>query len=106
VYVVRFELGGLQFTWDPMKYDANVRKHGVTFEEAATTWLDPLAIERPDEAHSAAETRWLRIGATLRGELLVVWSTERTSGRRALIRIIGARRANRGERERHEEEND
>jgi uncharacterized protein len=88
-----FRLGDLEFRWDPQKAGANVRKHGVTFEEAATTWLDPYAIERPDPEHSADEARWLRIGASLRGALLVAWSTERVDEERVLIRVIGARRA-------------
>jgi uncharacterized DUF497 family protein len=99
-------MGELTFTWDPAKASANVDKHGITFEEAATTWLDPLAIERTDEEHSAAEDRWIRIGASLRGALLVVWSTERRARRVALIRIIGARRASRRERKLYESEED
>lgn len=106
MHVVGLLLGELEFTWDPAKYDANIRKHGVTFEEAATTWLDPLAIERFDEGRSGEEDRWVRIGASLRGELLVVWSSEQGTRSRTVIRIIGARRANRRERERHEEENE
>jgi hypothetical protein len=100
----KFDLGGLTFTWDPAKYDGNVRKHGITFEEAATVWLDPLAIERPDVKHSLPEDRWLRIGNSLRGSLLVVWSTERETRRRTIIRIIGARRATATERRRYEQE--
>jgi uncharacterized DUF497 family protein len=99
---VRFLLADLEFAWDPEKARSNAERHGVSFEEAATTWLDPLAIERRDEAHSAVEERWLRIGTSLRGALLVVWSTERGRERRTVIRIIGARRANRKERELHE----
>lgn len=99
---VHFLLADLEFAWDPEKARSNVERHGVSFEEAATTWLDPLAIERRDEAHSAAAERWLRIGTSLRGALLVVWSTERGGERRSVIRIIGARRANRKERELHE----
>jgi uncharacterized DUF497 family protein len=106
MHVIRFQLGELDFTWDTAKYDANVRKHGVTFEDAATTWLDPLAIERADANHSAGEPRWLRIGSSLRGQLLVVWSSERQGRGRTVIRIIGARRATPAERRRHEEEND
>ena len=87
-----FRIGDLLFTWDPAKAAANVDKHGITFEEAATTWLDPFAIERHDEAHSMAEDRWLRIGSSLRGTLLVIWSTERQTTRRTVIRLIGARR--------------
>jgi hypothetical protein len=90
-----FPLGDLEFDWDPEKAEANARKHGITFEEAATTWLDPFAIERPDPEHSVDEGRWLRIAASLRGALLVAWSaeTERKDGGRVVIRIIGARRA-------------
>lgn len=97
-----FLLGHLEFAWDPEKARSNLERHGVSFEEAATTWLDPLAIERRDEDHSANEERWLRIGTSLRSALLVVWSTERGEERRPVIRIIGARRANRKERELYE----
>jgi uncharacterized DUF497 family protein len=95
---VRFRLGRLSFAWDQAKAEANVRAHEITFEEAATTWLDPLAIERFDGEHSDDEDRWLRIGSSLRGALLVVWSTERDRGDSTVIRIIGARRTNERER--------
>ena len=101
---VRLRLGDLAFTWDDEKHASNVRKHGIAFEEAATSWLDSLAIERFDEEHSMSEERWLRIASSLRGVLLVVWSTERESARQTVIRIIGARRANRRERILYEEE--
>ena len=96
---IRLRIGSLSFAWDPAKAESNVRTHGITFEEAATTWLDPLAIERFDEEHSPPEDRWLRIGASLRGALLVVWSTERQAGQETVIRIIGARRTIRRERD-------
>jgi hypothetical protein len=96
---IRLRLGELAFAWDPGKGDANVGAHRVAFEEAATTWLDPGAIERFDEEHSDVEDRWIRIGSSLRGALLVVWSSEREKGEQTVIRIIGARRANRRERE-------
>lgn len=95
---LRFRLGNLSFTWDEAKAEANARSYGITFEEAATTWLDPRAIERYDEEHSAQEDRWFRIGSSLRAALLVVWSTERPAGAETMIRIIGARRTNRKER--------
>jgi uncharacterized DUF497 family protein len=91
--VVRFRLGTLTFTWDTGKYETNVRKHGVTFEEAATTWVDAFAIEIFDEEHTKHEDRWLRIGMSLRGALLVTWCTERGTKSSVVIRIIGARRA-------------
>jgi uncharacterized DUF497 family protein len=94
---VRFRLGDLRFTWDPAKAASNIEKHGITFEEAATTWLDLFAIERFDETHTDEEDRWIRVGASLRGALLVVWSTERPARRRTFVQIIGARRATRRE---------
>ena len=59
-----FELGDLTFVWDPEKHRTNVEKHGITFEEAATTWLDPLAIETFDEDCPSNEDRWFRIGSS------------------------------------------
>lgn len=100
----RFRLGDLEFTWDPRKARSNVERHAITFEEAATTWLDPLALERRDELHSGDEDRWLRIGTSLRGAVLVVWSTERDGTRGTVIRIIGARRVTRKERDLYESE--
>lgn len=102
----RYQLGELQFYWDEDKYDSNIRKHGVTFEEAATSWLDRRAIERFDEAHSDKEERWLRIGMSLRSAVLVSWSTERSIEGKLVIRIIGARRANRRERQVYGREKD
>jgi hypothetical protein len=98
-----FQLGDLSFTWNLAKAKSNAQKHGVTFEEAATTWLDRDAIERFDDAHSGAEDRWLRIGRSLRGALLVTWSTVRQRGGEEVIRIIGARRATGTERKLYEE---
>ncbi|HXT21146.1 MAG TPA: BrnT family toxin [Thermoanaerobaculia bacterium] len=99
---IRLRIGHLAFSWDSAKAESNAREHGITFEEAATTWLDPLAIERFDEEHSALEDRWLRIGTSLRAALLVVWSRDREAEGLTLIRIIGARRATRKERELYE----
>ena len=82
VPTVRYRLGHLAFAWDAAKAETNVRTHGVAFEEAATTWLDPRAIERFDEEHASDEDRWLRIGASIRGALLVVWSSERPAAAR------------------------
>jgi uncharacterized DUF497 family protein len=96
-----FSLGELEFTWDAAKNLTNTRKHGVAFEEAATTWLDDLAIEVFDEEHSTDEDRWIRLGRSLRGVLVVTWWTVR-SERGEVIRIIGARRATRTEKRLYE----
>ena len=89
----------MQFEWEPDKASANRRKHRVSFHEAATVLEDVLSTTFPDEAHSLEETRFVTIGASTRGRVLVVAHTERDN----TIRIISARRATRREREFHEE---
>jgi len=90
----------LQFVWDREKAAANRRKHGVNFEEAATAFGDPLSITIPDPDHSAGEERWLLVGESGAGRLLVVAYTERANE----IRLITARAATRRERQTYEEE--
>lgn len=51
-----------RFAWDPAKAAANRRKHGVSFEQAAAVFRDPLALSRYDEGHSEGEERWLTLG--------------------------------------------
>ena len=88
------------FEWDAAKADNNRRKHGVTFDEASTVFGDPLAILLPDPDHSAKEQRYLVLGMSNRRRLLVVAFAERPPR----TRLISARRANRKERRRYEEE--
>jgi uncharacterized DUF497 family protein len=89
----------LRFTWDARKAATNVRKHGVSFAEAATAFEDPLSITIPDPDHSAAEERFILIGRARRDHLVVVAHVERSD----TIRIISARPASRRERDRYEE---
>ncbi len=89
----------LQFEWDETKARTNLAKHGVSFEEASTVFGDPLSLTIPDPLHSQTEERFLVLGHSFRGGLLVVAHTER--GDR--IRIISARRATRHERRTYEE---
>jgi hypothetical protein len=100
---VQYQLGDLKFSWDTEKYRRNVQKHGITFEEAATTWLDRNAIEEFDQAHSTREDRWFRIGLSLRGALLVTWSAVLIRKGEEVIRIIGARRVTTAEQLLYEE---
>jgi uncharacterized DUF497 family protein len=100
---IKLEIAGLKFTWDDNKARANERKHGVTFEEAASYWLDPFNSESDDPEHSVDESRWLLIGTSQLNRLLVCWFTEREFKNEKVIRIIGARKANANERERYEE---
>jgi len=86
------------FDWDAQKAATNVRKHGVSFEEAATVFADPEALDGPDLKHSEQEERFLRLGRSLTGRVLIVAYTMRGSGDDEKIRIISARRASRKER--------
>ena len=82
----------MDFEWDSDKAAENVAKHGVTFEEAASIFSDPLAITFPDPDHSVDEERALTFGVSRR--LLAVISTERSD----TFRIISARTSTRRER--------
>ena len=75
-----------------------MRKHGVSFEEAATVFADPDALDGPDVKHSEREARFLRLGRSLTGRVLIVAYTTRGTGNGEAIRIISARRASRKER--------
>jgi uncharacterized DUF497 family protein len=83
-----------RFEWDPRKASSNVAKHGVSFEEAASVFIDPLAYTFSDPDHSVGEERQLTFGVSNVGRLLVVISTERGDA----LRIVSARRATRRER--------
>jgi len=87
------------YEWDPEKAERNVRDHGVSFEEAATVFLDPLAMTYPDPDHSDEEDREITIGYSTKQRLLFVSHVQR----RNRTRIISAREATRRERKQHEE---
>ncbi len=89
----------MKFDWDPKKAEANLRKHGVSFDEAATVLLDPMAVSGPDPEHSVGEDRYITFGLSPLRRILAVCHTYRPGA----IRIINARRATRGERKLYEE---
>ena len=90
------------FTWDLRKATINLGKHGVSFEEAATVFLDPDGLHWEDLAHSDRETRWKRLGTSIGGcILIVVYTIRRTPDGKEAIRIISARQASRKERQAH-----
>jgi hypothetical protein len=89
----------MKFEWDLRKDAANRRKHGVGFREATTTFGDPLAVTFPDADHSLSEHRFLTIGASASGRMLVVAHAENDG----TIRIISARPVTRRERSFYEE---
>ena len=90
---------GLVFEWDERKAAGNLRKHGVSFEEGATVFGDILSITIPDPAHSVGEQRFLTVGVSEEGCLVVVAHVERGD----TIRIISARKATRREKKAYEE---
>lgn len=92
-------MAGYLFEWDPEKAHANLRKHGVDFDEAITAFADPLAVLRSDPDHSEGERRYLVLGMSDQQRLLVVAFAERPPR----TRLISARRATRTERRDYEE---
>ncbi len=89
----------MNYEWDADKAKNNLRKHGVSFEEASTVFLDPLAITFPDPDHSDEEDREITIGLTTKNRVVFVSHCPR--GERT--RIIGARPTTRKERKQYEE---
>ena len=91
---------GLRFTWSPRKAASNLRKHGVSFEEAATAFGDPLSVTIPDPDHSSDGDRWILLGVSASRRILVVVHIERAADE---YRIISARPSTRHERLSYEE---
>ena len=87
------------FSWDARKALGNLKKHGISFEEAVTVFGDPEALDWEDIEHSSAETRSVRLGFSVAGRILfVVYATRRLKNDQETIRIISARQATRKER--------
>jgi uncharacterized protein len=93
----------LTFEWDSDKAQSNLRKHGVSFEEAKTVFNDPLLLTYPDDFHSETEDRLISIGYSGRQRLLLVVHTERDQDNELLIRIISSRHATAAERKTYAE---
>ena len=89
----------MEFDWDPNKATSNLRRHNVSFGEAATVFSDPLSTTVPDPDHSLDEDRAITVGLSHYGRLLMVAHTERGDH----IRIISARELTRTERAQYEE---
>jgi len=90
----------MEFEWDQQKASKNDKKHGVSFSEATTVFSDTLELTISDPDHSSGEYRFLSIGRSNSGNLLVVFYTEREQNQ---IRIISARQATRQERKCYEQ---
>ena len=91
----------MNFEWDPGKARQNLRKHRVSFQEAATVFGDPLAITYPDPDHSVSEYRFITVGLSSAGSFLIVSHADRGES----IRIISARKTTGYERKHYEEKN-
>jgi uncharacterized DUF497 family protein len=87
----------VRFEWDPRKAEANLRKHGVSFDEASTVFGDPLAATVPDPDHSSHEARSITIGQSASQLLVVVVHADRGE----VVRIISARRPTLGEKKKY-----
>jgi len=88
-----------RFEWEPEKDRTNQRKHGVSFAHAATVFGDPLYVDFYDPDHSTDENRYLIIGASKEGRVLIVSYTERSD----VVRLISARDVTPTERKAYEE---
>jgi uncharacterized DUF497 family protein len=85
----------IEFEWDASKAAANVKKHGISFQEAQSIFYDEFAVQFFDEEHSSEEERFLLLGMSTGARLLLVCHCERESGN--IIRIISARKATKRE---------
>lgn len=92
-----------EFEWDPAKAASNLRKHNVSFENAAMVFSDPLSRSIPDEDHSHHEDRWITVGRAAADQLLVVSHTlVEVAPQSISVRLISARVATPGERRQYE----
>ena len=89
----------MEFEWDPQKADSNLKKHTVSFQEGASVLGDPLSITYPHPDHSATENRFITVGVSRSGSVLMLAHTDRGDN----IRIISERTATRKERRYYEE---
>ena len=88
------------FIWDPQKAIINFEKHGVSFEEAATSFADEDGLDWDDPNHSLRELRRKRLGKSVGGRiLLTVYTIRESKSGKEKIRIISSRQANRKERQ-------
>jgi len=88
----------MKFEWDPNKEAINIKKHGVTFEQAAYVFSDKFALNRFDDDHSNSEDRWVILGKSINETLLLVVHTFRNSDGEEFVRIISARKATKNEK--------
>jgi uncharacterized protein len=95
----------LEFDWDPAKAAINLAKHKISFDQAMTIFLDPLALSQPDPDHAGSDERWITVGLSRDTKLLLLVRTHvALDAQRTLIRIISARKPSKRERRQYEQE--
>ena len=87
----------MKFEWDPNKEAINIKKHGVSFEQAAYVFADQFSLSMFDNEHSNQEDRWLILGKSNNEMLLLIVHTFRNSDNEETVRIISARKATKNE---------
>jgi len=87
----------MKFEWDPNKEAINIKKHGVTFEQAAYIFADQFSLSMFDDEHSSQEDRWVILGKSNNETILLVVHTFRNNENKETIRIISARKATKNE---------
>jgi uncharacterized DUF497 family protein len=92
------------FEWDPAKAKVNLKKHGVSFEQAVTVFRDPQAVSVFDHDHDEQEDRWVTVGTAAQGNILLVIHTffESARDQEYNVRVISARRATKPEQRQYE----
>jgi uncharacterized protein len=93
-----------EFDWDPAKATGNLAKHSVSFEDAMSVFLDPLALSKLDDESAPGEERWITIGQNRDTKLLLVVHTHMEIAEDlAVVRIISARQPTKREARQYEE---
>jgi len=93
----------MKFEWDRKKETINIKKHGVTFEQASYVFADPFALNIYNEGHSKDEERWILLGKSLNQTILLVAHTFRDNDGKEFVRIISARKATKKEEKSYKE---
>ena len=93
----------MKFEWDSKKEFINIKKHGVTFEQASYVFADPFALNSYDDVHSEDEDRWILLGKSLNDTILLAVHTFRDNNGIEYVRIISARKATDNEKKAYSE---
>jgi len=93
----------MKFEWDSEKENANIKKHGVTFEQASYVFADPFALNMFDDEHSLDEDRWVLLDKSLNEVILLVVHTFNDDDEIEYVRIISARKATKREQQSYQQ---